>query len=170
MQQKLVGPSSVMDWVAQIVAAHLSNNAVPTADVPGFIRAVHSTVVDLENISKADRPASAGTANASASGSFHFADIQTSGANVHPDASGKIHVPAVPIEDSIHPEYIVCLEDGRRLRMLKRYLMTQYGMTPDQYRAKWSLPRNYPMAAPAVIEQRRQHAKTAGLGRKVLQA
>ncbi|MEY4160573.1 MAG: hypothetical protein RLZZ136_1194, partial [Pseudomonadota bacterium] len=68
-------------------------------------------------------------------------------------ASYETPVPAVPIEESITHEYIVCLEDGKHLRMLKRYLMAQYGMTPADYRAKWGLPQDYPMAAPALTDQ-----------------
>ena len=74
--------------------------------------------------------------------------------------------PAVPVRSSIKQDYIVCLEDGKKLKMLKRYLRTNYDMTPDQYRAKWSLPRDYPMVAPAYAEQRRGLAKAIGLGRK----
>lgn len=72
--------------------------------------------------------------------------------------------PAVAIRASVRPDYIVCLEDGRKLKMLKRHLMTQYNMTPDQYRAKWNLPVDYPMVAPNYAEQRRTLAKQIGLG------
>ncbi len=72
--------------------------------------------------------------------------------------------PAVPIRSSIKPDYIVCLEDGKKLKMLKRHLMTAYGMTPDQYRAKWGLPADYPMVAPNYAEARRKLAKEIGLG------
>lgn len=72
--------------------------------------------------------------------------------------------PAVPIRSSIRPDYIVCLEDGKKLKMLKRHLMTSYGMTPDDYRAKWGLPADYPMVAPNYAEARRQLAKSIGLG------
>jgi predicted transcriptional regulator len=73
--------------------------------------------------------------------------------------------PAVPIRLSIKKDYIVCLEDGKKLKMLKRHLMTHYGMTPDDYRAKWGLPGDYPMVAPAYAETRRILAKAIGLGR-----
>ncbi|AMK20529.1 MULTISPECIES: MucR family transcriptional regulator [Sphingomonadales] len=75
-------------------------------------------------------------------------------------------VPAVSIRASIKPDYIVCLEDGKKLKMLKRHLMTHYQMTPDQYRAKWGLPADYPMVAPNYAEQRRELAKKIGLGRQ----
>jgi predicted transcriptional regulator len=74
--------------------------------------------------------------------------------------------PAVSIRSSIKPDYIVCLDDGKKLKMLKRHLMTHYGITPDQYRAKWGLPADYPMVAPNYAETRRMLAKKIGLGRK----
>ncbi len=72
--------------------------------------------------------------------------------------------PAVPFEESIKPDYIVCLEDGRRLKMLKRHLKTAYNMTPDQYRERWNLPANYPMVAPNYAKFRSSIAKNTGLG------
>lgn len=74
--------------------------------------------------------------------------------------------PAVSIRASVKPDYIVCLEDGKKLKMLKRYLRTNYDMTPEEYRAKWGLPRDYPMVAPAYADTRRNLAKQIGLGRK----
>jgi predicted transcriptional regulator len=74
--------------------------------------------------------------------------------------------PAVPIKKSVLPDYIVCLEDGKKLKLLKRHLQTAYGMTPDQYRAKWGLPADYPLVAPNYAERRSLLAKSIGLGRK----
>ena len=74
--------------------------------------------------------------------------------------------PAVSIRASIKPDYVVCLEDGKKLKMLKRHLMTHYNMTPDQYRARWGLSSDYPMVAPNYAEKRRELAKKIGLGRK----
>ena len=74
--------------------------------------------------------------------------------------------PAVSIRSSVKPDYIVCLEDGKKLKMLKRHLMTHYQMTPDDYRAKWNLAADYPMVAPNYAEQRRVLAVSIGLGRK----
>ena len=74
--------------------------------------------------------------------------------------------PAVSIRSSIKPDYIVCLEDGKKLKMLKRHLMTHYQLTPEQYRAKWNLPADYPMVAPNYAEKRRMLAVSIGLGRK----
>ena len=74
--------------------------------------------------------------------------------------------PAVPIKKSVTPDYIVCLEDGKKLKMLKRYLRTTYDMTPEEYRAKWGLPADYPMVAPNYAARRSEFAKQIGLGRK----
>lgn len=74
--------------------------------------------------------------------------------------------PAVSIRKSVTPDYLICLEDGKHFKSLKRHLMTHFQMTPDQYRAKWGLPDNYPMVAPAYSATRSTLAKSAGLGRK----
>ncbi len=74
--------------------------------------------------------------------------------------------PAVPIRRSVKPDFIVCLEDGKKLKMLKRHLRTTFNMTPDEYRAKWGLPSDYPMVAPNYAKQRSELAKKIGLGRK----
>jgi predicted transcriptional regulator len=73
--------------------------------------------------------------------------------------------PAVPIRRSVTPDYIVCLEDGKKLKMLKRHLRTTYDMSPEQYRTKWGLPREYPMVAPNYTQTRSAMAKSLGLGR-----
>jgi predicted transcriptional regulator len=74
--------------------------------------------------------------------------------------------PAAPVRKSVTPEYIICLEDGKKLKMLKRHLRTTYNMTPEEYRAKWNLPADYPMVAPNYARQRSDFAKKIGLGRK----
>lgn len=81
-------------------------------------------------------------------------------------AAGAVeHTPAVAVRASITPEYIVCLEDGKRLKMLKRYLRSRYGLTPADYRAKWNLPSDYPMTAPNYAARRSSLAKAFGLGK-----
>jgi predicted transcriptional regulator len=81
----------------------------------------------------------------------------------HDKAVGK---PAVPIRRSVTPDFIICLEDGRKLKMLKRHLRTTFGMTPDEYRARWGLPADYPMVAPNYAKRRSEFAKKIGLGQK----
>ena len=77
-----------------------------------------------------------------------------------------IQEPAVPIERSVRDQYLICLEDGRKLKTLRRHLHAAYGMTPEQYRAKWLLPPDYPMVAPAYSRQRSEFARKSGLGKK----
>ena len=93
----------------------------------------------------------------------HAALTGISGASSAPEPKPE---PKVSIRSSVKPDYIVCLEDGKRLKILKRHLMTHYNMTPDQYRQKWGLSADYPMVAPNYAEQRRSLAKSIGLGTK----
>lgn len=74
--------------------------------------------------------------------------------------------PVIDPKDSVHPDYIICLEDGKKLKMLKRYLKTKFGMTEAEYREKWGLPRDYPMIAPNYAKRRSSIAKKTGLGKK----
>ncbi len=107
--------------------------------------------------------------------SVAVSDVSTLIQNVHTALSGLTKPaaapevkpePAVSVRSSIKPDYIICLEDGKKLKMLKRHLMTHYQMTPEDYRAKWGLPADYPMVAPNYAEQRRTLAKKIGLGTK----
>lgn len=82
------------------------------------------------------------------------------------DIKNEAPRPAVAVRKSVTPDYIICLEDGKKLKMLKRHLRTTYNMTPDEYRAKWGLPPDYPMVAPNYAAQRSEFAKKIGLGRK----
>ncbi len=81
-----------------------------------------------------------------------------------PPAETEKPTPAVPVKKSITPDYLVCLEDGKKMKMLKRHLQTSYGMSPDQYREKWGLPPDYPMVAPNYAQHRSSLAKKIGLG------
>ena len=85
---------------------------------------------------------------------------------VQPEPQEEPLRPAVPIRRSVTAEYIVCLEDGRKLKMLKRHLRTTYDMTPDEYRTKWNLPPDYPMVAPSYAGKRSELAKSSGLGKR----
>ena len=92
---------------------------------------------------------------------------------VHETLTGLSHMagghdtppPSVSIKKSIMPDYIICLEDGRKLKMLKRYLRSTYGLSPDEYRTKWNLPADYPMVAPNYAKRRSELAKQSGLGK-----
>jgi predicted transcriptional regulator len=124
--------SHILSLTAQIVSAHVSNNAIQAEALPALILSVYKTLT---------------------------------GTGVETPQPEK-RQPAVAVKRSVFPDYIVCLEDGKKLKMLKRHLKTAYDMTPDQYRARWELPPNYPMVAPNYAEHRSSLAKKIGLGRK----
>lgn len=97
--------------------------------------------------------------------SVHKAVTGLSGSNG--SAPAEKPKPAAPINKSVHNDYIVCLEDGKKLKMLKRYLRSTYGMSPDGYRKRWGLPADYPMVAPSYAARRSEFAKKIGLGKGV---
>ena len=123
---------------AEIVAAHVANNSVSIGDVGRLISGVHEALAGL------------GQGGPTTSGPI-LADVQK---------------PAVTIRASIKPDRLICLEDGKSMKLLKRHLNTHHQMTPGQYRAKWNLPHDYPMVAPDYREIRSALAKASGLGRK----
>jgi predicted transcriptional regulator len=165
---------STVEITGDIVAAYLGNNTIGAAQLPELIEAVHNS---LRSISDAPAPAAKAAEDASAAekrgpGRPRKAD---SPGTVAPEAGPAKAVrrpgrpagdPAVPVAASITPDYIVCLEDGKQLKMLKRYLNTNYGMTPADYRQKWGLPPDYPMVAENYSKRRSEAAKRFGLGRK----
>jgi predicted transcriptional regulator len=126
--------SSFIELTANIVSAYVSNNTVPSAEIPNLI------------------------------GQVHLALKRVSGGQVTTAADPL--KPAVPVKRSITSDYIVCLEDGKKFKSLKRHLRTQYNMTPEQYREKWGLPPDYPMVAPNYAAARSQLAKQMGLGQQ----
>ena len=123
-----------IELTASIVSAYVSNNSVPSSDLPALIGQVHSALT------------------------------RVSGG--HGELPSEPPKPAVSLKKSITPDYIVCLEDGKKFKSLKRHLRTQYNMTPEQYRDKWSLPPDYPMVAPNYAMARSQLAKQMGLGQQ----
>jgi len=125
--------SELLSLTSNIVAAHVSNNAVAPADVPSLIREIYGTLASVGGAAPAEpeRP-----------------------------------TPVVPVKKSVTPDYLICLEDGKKLKMLKRHLKTAYDMTPEEYREKWGLAPDYPMVAPNYARQRSKLAKDIGLGRR----
>jgi predicted transcriptional regulator len=122
-----------IELTADIVAAFVANNALPIADLPSLIQSVHAALAQL------------------ASGPAISAQLE------------EKKEPAVSIRKSITPDFLVCLDDGKKFKSLRRHLST-LGMTPDQYRAKWSLPSDYPMVAANYAAVRSEMAKRIGLG------
>ena len=133
MSETTITRSELLALTAEIVAAHVGNNAVASADIGTLIQSVFDTLRGLAS----DEPAAAAE-----------------------------QTPAVPIRRSVTDDHLVCLEDGKKLKMLKRHLMTDHGLTPEAYRAKWALKPDYPMVAPNYSAQRQALAKQIGLGRK----
>ncbi len=132
MAESTIDHSELLALTSDIVAAHASNNAVPSTELSGLIEAVFGTLSSLS------QPA-------------------------EPVVELK---PAVSIKKSVTADYLICLEDGKQLKMLKRHLKTAYDMTPEDYRSKWGLGHDYPMVAPNYAKKRQELAKKIGLGRK----
>jgi predicted transcriptional regulator len=126
--------SRIVELATDIVSAYVSHNSVQKSDLPELIRSVAAQLQAMQT------PALA------------------------PAVEAAPQTPAVAIKRSVGKDYIVCLEDGKKFKSLKRHLRTAYNMTPDQYRSKWSLPADYPMVAPNYAKARSQLAKTMGLG------
>ena len=124
-----------VEVAADIVAAFVSNNALPTGELPSLIESVYAAVAGFRGPG------------------------EVAATVVDPPS------PAVSIRKSITPDYLICLEDGKRLKSMRRHLAL-LGMTPEQYRAKWGLPSTYPMVAPNYATQRSAMAKNAGFGRR----
>ena len=136
-------PSTVHDTLltatSQIVSAYIVNRPHETLNLTALMADVYATLCTL---AQQEQASSATTGN---------------------DSTRK---PVVAIEDSVKADYLVCLEDGKRVKMLKRHLKTAYNMSPEQYRARWNLPATYPMVAPNYAKVRSQLAKQIGLGRR----
>ena len=126
--------SNYIELAADIVSAYVSNNSVPSSELPALINDVHNALLRV-----------------------------TSGAAPVVVEAAK---PAVPAKKSITNDYIICLEDGKKFKSLKRHLRTQYNISPEEYREKWGLPADYPMVAPTYAKARSQLAKQRGLGQQ----
>jgi predicted transcriptional regulator len=128
-----IAEEELLRMTTDVVAAYVSNNTLPTAQLAEVINAVYRSLKSLEG---------------------QVAQVQSEPLK-----------PAIPIRKSVTPEFLICLEDGKKLKMLKRHLRSTYNMTPDEYRSKWGLAPDYPMVAPNYAERRSEFAKKIGLGR-----
>eukprot|EP01012_Entosiphon_sulcatum_P003876 TRINITY_DN11399_c0_g1_i1.p2 TRINITY_DN11399_c0_g1~~TRINITY_DN11399_c0_g1_i1.p2 ORF type:complete len:137 (+),score=31.55 TRINITY_DN11399_c0_g1_i1:226-636(+) len=133
---------------------------IDTADLQALTAKVVASYVGNNSVSVAELPSLIGNVQAA---------FRTLGEEKAAPVKSE-QTPAVPIKKSVTPEYIVCLEDGKKLKMLKRHLKTVYDMSPDEYRAKWNLPPEYPMVAPNYAKARSEMATKLGLGRKRIAA
>ena len=143
--------------VSNIVAAYLSKNQVSLEDLPGLIRTVREnlgakssgSVIATTKTRSRDKQAVGGTDS-------------TASANA---SEVEMRQPAVPVNSSVKPGYICCLEDGKKFKTLRRHLNSEHGLSPDEYKERWGLPPNYPMVAAQYASRRSQLAKSIGLGR-----
>jgi len=126
--------TEIVELAADIVAAYVGNNAVPSGELPNLINDVYKALSSAVDGSKPKEVVE--------------------------------EKPAVPIRKSVTPDHIVCLEDGKKFKSLKRHLRTHYDMSPEQYREKWGLPADYPMVAPNYAQARSSLAKKMGLGQR----
>ena len=129
----------LLELTAQLVSAYVTNNHIAPSELPRLIELTYAQLSGLSD----------------------------SGAARAPEPVVELK-PAVPVKKSVAPDYIVSLEDGRKFKSLKRHLSTHYGLTPEQYRAKWNLPADYPMVAPNYTARRSELARAIGLGRKAV--
>lgn len=138
-----VNDSEAMRITADIVKAYLSTGGDKVVDLPALVREVRLALTGDE---------------------IDEAVAATNASSEKPSGATDVPTPAVPPEESITPEYLISLEDGRRYKSLKRHLWIKYGMTPEEYRAKWGLPADYPMVSPNYAAARSRIAVKIGLG------
>jgi len=138
MDHDPAGADDFIHLAAEVVAAYVANNSLPASDLPDLLKSIHQALHTLAGSAalQGAKPAAA------------------------------VKKPAVPISEAVHPDHIVCLEDGQAFRSLKRHLGTAHQMTPQDYWAKWNLPPDYPMVAPNYAEARSAMAKKIGLGQR----
>jgi predicted transcriptional regulator len=129
--------TNFIELAAEIVSAYVSNNSVPASELPNLIGEIHGALTRV-----------------------------VAGTVVVPEVPAEPAKPAVPVKKSITNEYIICLEDGKKFKSLKRHLRTQYNLSPEQYRDRWNLPSDYPMVAPNYAAARSRLAKEMGLGQQ----
>jgi predicted transcriptional regulator len=127
---------NLLALTVQLASAFVTSRSTPVGELPELLRAVHAALRSFGDQTEPPRA-----------------------------AAPAPREPAVPVERSITPDYLICLEDGRRLKTLKRHLRAAFGLTPEAYRARWGLPPDYPMVAPGYAQRRSALAKAQGLGR-----
>jgi predicted transcriptional regulator len=129
--------TNFIELAAEIVSAYVSNNSVPAAELPSLISEIHAALTRV-----------------------------VTGTPVVVEVPVEPQKPAVPVKKSITNDYIICLEDGKKFKSLKRHLRTQYNLSPEQYRERWGLGTDYPMVAPNYAAARSRLAKEMGLGQQ----
>lgn len=141
MNNAAAAAESLLDQTTSIVTAYASTNQLTEDGLVQLIRRVHRELLSVTGLAPIEQPAD---------------EVKVLAAPT----------PAVPIKKSVTPDYLICLEDGAKVKVLKRYLRSRFNMSPEEYREKWGLPRDYPMSAPNYSKHRSEMAKRIGLGRK----
>lgn len=163
-----------LNATAQIVAAHLATTKVETEQLPELVRRLYASFSEEQPVSGTIGLMASETVNDAPTGAKQTdqsisvdraAEITPAPAPIA-RAVEKKQQPAVPIKESVFPDYIICLEDGKQLKSLKRHLTAAFGMTLEDYKTKWGLPDEYPTVAPNYTEMRRQVAQKIGLGKR----
>lgn len=138
MPHQHINNDNHLELMGKIVSAYVANNSIPAVELTRLMSDVHSAIVLL---------------------SMDESELEEASAR-------QVHLkPAVPIKKSLQHDHLICLEDGKKFKSLKRHIEAHHGMTPDEYRSKWGLPASYPMTAPGYSELRSTLAKESGLGR-----
>ena len=140
MDHEHAGADDFVHLAAEIAAAYVANNSMSPAEIPTLLKAIHASLREM-------------------------AGGMMNGGHAPAEAAAPPK-PAVPINKTVTPDHIVCLEDGQSFRSLKRHLGTAHNLSPQQYREKWGLPADYPMVAPNYAEARSEMAKKIGLGQR----
>jgi predicted transcriptional regulator len=147
MSSALIAASSdLLSLTVTIVSAHLAHHNVSMDEVKPLMESVHATLHALKQGTPTNQSAATAAQKLT--------------------QSSEKRMPAVSVRKSVHPDYLICLEDGKKLKMLKRHLRTVYGLTPEQYRKRWGLPSDYPMVASRYAEKRSSLARQSGLGQQ----
>lgn len=146
--------TEILRFTKEIVVAHVSRNTLDSESLLDLIRNVYTT------LSATQGPLPEGEAEPAEANGEAPAEAGQDG---H-EAPAAPLVPAVPVEESVTPDYIVCLEDGRRFKTMKRWLRATYGLSPEQYKERWGLPTDYPLTAPNYTKAKSVDAKRQGLG------
>lgn len=150
--------TEILRFTKEIVVAHVSRNTLDSESLLDLIRNVYTT------LSSTQGPAAEGEIEGEADRAEANGDGAAEAGQDVIETHAAPPVPAVPIEESVTPDYIVCLEDGRRFKTMKRWLRATYGLSPEQYKERWGLPADYPLTAPNYTKAKSADAKRQGLG------
>lgn len=153
---------TLVDLAADLTRSYASNGQLSASEVATYF---HETLAGLQGTAM-QSPDVVDTTEGNCVSPANMEEEPAVESSNDPNTVSEDLLPAVPVERSVNPDYIVCLEDGKRFKMLKRHLRNSYGMTPEEYRRKWGLPEDYPMVAPNYSSWKSKYAKATGFGNR----